>query len=249
MRRRRRRAAPSQPRGSSRVSDVDHERPHDDGSLRLSKRMSELGIASRREADEWIARGWVRVDGRVVAELGSRVLPEPAHHDRPARPQRAGPARHRAAQQAGRLRQRPGRGRLPAGARARHARPPVARGQLRDPLPAAAPAQPRSGRPARHRFGRPAGADAGRPRRPPADRRGQPDREGVPRSRRDAQRRGAAGRQRWRCCATGSSSTARRSCRPTSNGSTTTSCASSCARARSGRSGACATPSACRCSA
>ncbi len=48
---------------------------HDDGSLRLSKRMSELAIASRREADEWIARGWVRVDGRVVSELGSRVLP------------------------------------------------------------------------------------------------------------------------------------------------------------------------------
>jgi 23S rRNA pseudouridine2604 synthase len=45
-----------------------------DGSLRLSKRMSQLGIASRREADEWIARGWVRVDGRVVSELGSRVL-------------------------------------------------------------------------------------------------------------------------------------------------------------------------------
>jgi 23S rRNA pseudouridine2604 synthase len=47
-----------------------------DGSMRLSKRMSELGLASRREADEWIARGWVRVDGHVVAELGSRVLPE-----------------------------------------------------------------------------------------------------------------------------------------------------------------------------
>ena len=45
-------------------------------SLRLSKRMSELGIASRREADEWIPKGWVRVDGRVVSELGSRVLPE-----------------------------------------------------------------------------------------------------------------------------------------------------------------------------
>jgi 23S rRNA pseudouridine2604 synthase len=44
--------------------------------LRLSKRMSELGLASRREADEWISRGWVRVDGRVVAELGSRVLPD-----------------------------------------------------------------------------------------------------------------------------------------------------------------------------
>ncbi len=48
---------------------------HSDGSLRLSKRMSELGLASRREADEWIARGWVRVDGRVVSELGSRVMP------------------------------------------------------------------------------------------------------------------------------------------------------------------------------
>src|SRR6478609_1467320 len=43
--------------------------------LRLSKRMSELGLCSRREADEWIARGWVRVDGVVVSTLGSKVLP------------------------------------------------------------------------------------------------------------------------------------------------------------------------------
>jgi 23S rRNA pseudouridine2604 synthase len=43
--------------------------------LRLSKRMSELGLCSRREADEWIERGWVRVDGKVVSELGSKVLP------------------------------------------------------------------------------------------------------------------------------------------------------------------------------
>ncbi|MEO8280218.1 MAG: S4 domain-containing protein, partial [Ideonella sp.] len=45
-----------------------------DATLRLSKYLSELGIASRREADEWIAKGWVRVDGRVVSELGSRVV-------------------------------------------------------------------------------------------------------------------------------------------------------------------------------
>lgn len=45
------------------------------GSMRLSKRMSELGIASRREADEWIPKGWVRVDGKVITELGSRVMP------------------------------------------------------------------------------------------------------------------------------------------------------------------------------
>lgn len=37
--------------------------------------MSELGLCSRREADEWIAKGWVRVDGKVIAELGSKVLP------------------------------------------------------------------------------------------------------------------------------------------------------------------------------
>ena len=43
--------------------------------LRLSKRMSELGLCSRREADEWIARGWVRVDGVIISELGSKVLP------------------------------------------------------------------------------------------------------------------------------------------------------------------------------
>lgn len=47
----------------------------DDGRIRLSKLMSERNLASRREADEWIAKGWVFVDGEVVKELGSRVLP------------------------------------------------------------------------------------------------------------------------------------------------------------------------------
>jgi 23S rRNA pseudouridine2604 synthase len=43
--------------------------------VRLSKRMSELGMCSRREADEWIERGWVRVDGKVVDVLGTKVFP------------------------------------------------------------------------------------------------------------------------------------------------------------------------------
>ena len=60
--------------GPKRGDDRDAGAPAD-GSLRLSKRMSELGLSSRREADVWIARGWVRVDGQVVSELGSRVLP------------------------------------------------------------------------------------------------------------------------------------------------------------------------------
>jgi 23S rRNA pseudouridine2604 synthase len=37
--------------------------------------MSELGLCSRREADEWIERGWVRVDGKIVSVLGSKILP------------------------------------------------------------------------------------------------------------------------------------------------------------------------------
>lgn len=44
--------------------------------VRLSKRMAELGLCSRREADEFIARGWVKVNGVVVNVLGSKVGPE-----------------------------------------------------------------------------------------------------------------------------------------------------------------------------
>jgi 23S rRNA pseudouridine2604 synthase len=45
------------------------------GTLRLNKRMAELGLASRREADEWIGKGWVKVNGRV-AEMGMQVAPD-----------------------------------------------------------------------------------------------------------------------------------------------------------------------------
>ncbi len=57
-------AAPPAPR---------HDNP---GDPRLSKRMGELGLCSRREADEWIANGWVKVDGVVVTTLGTRVSPQ-----------------------------------------------------------------------------------------------------------------------------------------------------------------------------
>ena len=42
---------------------------------RLNKRMADLGLCSRREADDWIARGWVRVDGQVAA-MGQQVGPQ-----------------------------------------------------------------------------------------------------------------------------------------------------------------------------
>ena len=41
--------------------------------IRLSKRMSELGLCSRREADVYIEKGWVEVDGVPVSQLGSKV--------------------------------------------------------------------------------------------------------------------------------------------------------------------------------
>jgi len=37
--------------------------------------MSAQGLCSRREADEYIERGWVFVDGEQVTELGSRAYP------------------------------------------------------------------------------------------------------------------------------------------------------------------------------
>ncbi|MFA5370340.1 MAG: pseudouridine synthase [Sideroxydans sp.] len=43
--------------------------------IRLSKLMSAQGLCSRREADDYIAKGWVKVDGVTVSELGSKILP------------------------------------------------------------------------------------------------------------------------------------------------------------------------------
>jgi 23S rRNA pseudouridine2604 synthase len=45
------------------------------GEVRLNKRMADLGLCSRREADEWIARGWVRVNGQP-AVMGQPVPPD-----------------------------------------------------------------------------------------------------------------------------------------------------------------------------
>ncbi len=45
-------------------------------SPRLSKVMAERGICSRREADEWIINGWVKVDGVIMETLGTRIKPD-----------------------------------------------------------------------------------------------------------------------------------------------------------------------------
>jgi len=43
--------------------------------VRLNKYLSTLGIASRREADRLIAAGLVRVNGKVVTEMGQKIDP------------------------------------------------------------------------------------------------------------------------------------------------------------------------------
>jgi 23S rRNA pseudouridine2604 synthase len=74
---------PPTPRGAAlpRPAPPDRREPARDASApihegdRLSKYMTARGMASRREADDWIAAGWVRVDGKL-AVLGQRIGPD-----------------------------------------------------------------------------------------------------------------------------------------------------------------------------
>lgn len=45
------------------------------GEIRLNRFISQSGVCSRREADEFILAGVVTVNGKVVTELGTKILP------------------------------------------------------------------------------------------------------------------------------------------------------------------------------
>lgn len=47
---------------------------NDNDIMRLAKRMAHLGICSRREADAYIVKGWVKVNGEVITEKGHKVI-------------------------------------------------------------------------------------------------------------------------------------------------------------------------------
>jgi 23S rRNA pseudouridine2605 synthase len=47
----------------------------DDGSMRLNRFIANAGICSRREADTYISTGCVKLNGKIVSELGTRVIP------------------------------------------------------------------------------------------------------------------------------------------------------------------------------
>jgi 23S rRNA pseudouridine2604 synthase len=59
------------PRPANAVSSA-HPSASGATTVRLNKRMAELGLCSRREADAWIEQGWVRVNGQE-AEMGMQV--------------------------------------------------------------------------------------------------------------------------------------------------------------------------------
>jgi len=52
------------------------ETPSDVGGVRLNKYISNAGICSRREADEFIKMGMVQVNGKVITQMGYKVQPK-----------------------------------------------------------------------------------------------------------------------------------------------------------------------------
>ena len=46
------------------------------GEIRLQKFLAEAGIASRRKAEEYITQGRVKVNNKVVSELGTKIIPD-----------------------------------------------------------------------------------------------------------------------------------------------------------------------------
>ena len=65
-------------RAAGRKKPATPQRPkqeHVEGAMRLNKYIAHAGICSRREADELIAAGSVKVNGKVVTEMGYQVMP------------------------------------------------------------------------------------------------------------------------------------------------------------------------------
>ena len=57
------------------VAPQKTKQEHPEGAMRLNKYIAHAGICSRREADELIAAGSVKVNGKVVTEMGYMVMP------------------------------------------------------------------------------------------------------------------------------------------------------------------------------
>lgn len=65
----------TRPAGKKTAGPQKPKEPHPEGAMRLNKYIAHAGICSRREADELIAAGSVKVNGKVVTEMGYQVMP------------------------------------------------------------------------------------------------------------------------------------------------------------------------------
>ncbi|TYB79125.1 pseudouridine synthase [Bizionia myxarmorum] len=68
--------SPEKPRVTTSKAKVATSKSNDSGEMRLNKYIANSGICSRREADEHIAIGLVTVNGKIVTEMGYKVLLE-----------------------------------------------------------------------------------------------------------------------------------------------------------------------------
>ncbi|WP_246610108.1 pseudouridine synthase [Comamonas fluminis] len=57
-----------------RAPEVEARQDDRPGAIRINKRIADMGMCSRREADEWVENGWVKVNGEI-AEMGQNVVP------------------------------------------------------------------------------------------------------------------------------------------------------------------------------
>ena len=71
----RRPTPPARPAAAAAAAAAAPTASADTATTRLNTRLAELGLCSRREADDWIAHGWVYVNG-AVAEMGVKVTPQ-----------------------------------------------------------------------------------------------------------------------------------------------------------------------------
>ena len=73
------------------VTDQAGAAAEPDGSERLAKRVARMKTCSRREAEQYIEAGWVRVDGQVVEEPQFKVLDQKIEIDANAKLGRVDP--------------------------------------------------------------------------------------------------------------------------------------------------------------
>lgn len=62
-------------RGGERSSYPRYDASKSTGEIRLNRFIAQSGLCSRREADDYIQAGLVSVNGKIVTELGTKVLP------------------------------------------------------------------------------------------------------------------------------------------------------------------------------